>query len=334
MSKIIQVYCLAILLLFSCSGQPERSPSAGPGTSDNDLLADKVSEPTRAEINTEHYYPETGDTEDRLKGSGGLALNARIILLNIASTSWLLNNFGMAERELAKVSAKGLLPFWVRDPLTEDPVRILLEQLTSDNEIAYWLVPGAGWDFSVGADPKRIENSSSQFNTYIHWASNPELSAEASNEPLLTDWGIMTWTFREFCNWIMETYLNDHNSMPSNLSEFLGPHYFLNEDFLIRTGNFIDGNSDISFEFGVLLNMNVIYFEYSRSDGSIKSEVFKYEIGVDGYNQSDPERMHIIPGSNLPETAIRVPFLTKDMIINYESRLPEGSFEPLSAFYE
>ena len=138
MKIILPFYYLAILLLLACSGQPESSQSRGAG--DVNQSADAVSE-----------IADTAPDQTEIEGidkpvikSGQLALNSRTAMLQIASISWLLNNSGISETELAKVSEKGFLPFWIRGPITGNPIRIKREQTPSGHEIAYWPVPGTG----------------------------------------------------------------------------------------------------------------------------------------------------------------------------------------------
>ncbi len=310
----------------SAPSEDARNPSIEDGIATDDAPDESPNESDLTTINSE-------------PGSGFHVLDGRLFLLRIAGFSWLLNNSGTAESELAVVSQAGFLPFWVRDPFTGDPVEILRDNAPIGTQIAYINIPGSGWDLSYmgsgsigepNAEPVYFESSQQLVERYWTWTNMRIDDSNFAGQVSEDDWDVLIWSLVESCQWIMDTYLLEHGTLPTTIDELLDDKYFINEDFITRVKELIEDDRYAPFELGVLPDRGMMYFEYSRRNALDASYAWKFDMSKGFYDLSDRDRKLAY---SIPESGLRITLLSTDMFTNPDDWLSPDDRVALSQFY-
>ena len=268
------------------------------------------------------------------------ALRARPDLLRNAVSGWLLKNDGLEEDvALSDVSEAGFFPFWMRDPLTGEPVRILREGDPTGTEISYWPDQDRGWNFTL-IWPGEVASASATAD-FLEAANLSASLLGMTREKRMeggddagafsqADWDVMMWGLGQALQVILDTYVPEHGSLPNSFHDLLSGRYFINEDFLTRAAELIKAGQSARYECGVIPAENMLYFDFVRTNGYGAPHSWQYQLGPDGYELDTLDLRRL---GAVPQDAERIVLLTDEMLADPDSWLPSEDRVTLSEFY-
>jgi hypothetical protein len=267
--------------------------------------------------------------------------NSRSNLLFLAAFQWSKLGLGLDSVNIIEVSDKGLFPFWIIDPKTNNPVRILNSGNPTGSDVA--LIPEMkalscklnSMNFSQNGNSYVVDNYAKIMAGYDSLPIEQliELNHRTVDFPP-TEWGNMMDGVHRQIQGMVPLYVAANQSMPLSLENLLGECYFINQDFLENASSLIASGEFSFFECGVIPEQNVLYFDFERLEPMGFPNSIQYIIGDDGFDLFDRQRIiETIPSDGLNLVGDKVILISDEMLANPDENFDESVIRPLSDFY-
>jgi hypothetical protein len=273
--------------------------------------------------------------------SPSLVYSSRNAFLTRAAYQWKQLGNDLEGMTLYDASSHGLLPFWLVDPNTANPVRILNEGSPSGSDVV--LKPelgGLGCTMihrdqvgKANVDPIVVDNISWFEEGLSGVPIEDQIALELRRAEFPpTNWGIMMDGFIYNVQEIFLPYLIKYENLPSSLEELLDNTYFLNQGFIDYAQSLISSGQSAYFEFGIMPEEHALYFDFEPMEGMWVPFMVQYQFTESGDMVPRSADQQLYP-NGVPEEAYRIIFLSDQMLSDPEQKIDSELIRPLSDFY-
>jgi len=327
--RTIMLLLLGFIILISGCARAEQLPGLADQLPGLDGDPDNP-EPTRNISAEENYSPVIS-----------AVYGSRDTFLFRASWEWDAQGNDLGAITLTEASNRGLLPFWILDPKTKNPVRILTSgEPTGSDVVLLSDIGGLGCKLIHG---NRIDNPDAEptifdFNSFVGNvfdklpAEDVAEMEERRRENIPTDWAVMMAGLDENIKRIFLISSSTHQAMPESMEQLLDGNFFINQDFLDFAKSLIDAGVSSHYECGIVPDENILYFDHELQPGLWYPVTYKYEAGFDIF-EAQRGRIEKPWPQGLPEFENRIVLLSDEMLADPEQHFSSDITRPLSDFY-
>lgn len=268
---------------------------------------------------------------------------SRNTILFRAAFQWMKSGKDQKDISLSKAISSGLIPVWIIDPGSGDPVHILGSGEPSGSDVILLeelgglsckMVPGPNIGFSE-AESETINNFEAIQNG-LNSMPQENLSAFERRKVEFppTEWGVMMdgllWHIRD----LAPRYVAAQQKLPSTFKDILGSNYFLVDEFLEYASSLINSGKSSYFECGVIPAENILYFDFDRQEPMgypVSIEFTITDDGFDLYNRNNLKE-ELWPDGFIHD-GYKIVLLSDEMLADPDEYFDESVIRPLSDFY-